>query len=149
MGRPRPVQRDRPLEFAPGTQFEYSNSNYILLGHVIEKVTGRSFGDVVQRRILTPLGMTDSGFLSYQTRMPKLAKGYRLENDRIVAAPDRVMENARASGALYATTSDLYTWDRALHTDNLLSAGVFETINHPRRDEYANGWAVTRMHDRL
>src|SRR6478735_11075090 len=54
--------RDKPLEFEPGAKWNYSNSGYILLGYLIEKISGQSYSDFVQQNIFTPLGMKDSGY---------------------------------------------------------------------------------------
>jgi len=140
--------KDLPLKFAPGSQFDYSNSNYILLGYIIEQIAQQPYGDVIQQKILAPLGMEQSGFMYYQVAIPQMARGYRLEQDRIVPALDRVMQNAHASGALYATAADLYAWDQALYTDTLLDRVRLEKINHPDNDSYTCGWAVTHLFDR-
>ena len=102
--------RDKPLEFEPGTKWNYSNSGYALLGYLIEKVSGESYADFVQKNIFTPLGMKDSGYDSASAIIPHRASGY-------VAGPQG-RENAGfihmsvpfAAGALYSTTEDLLKW---------------------------------------
>ena len=68
--------RDKPLQFEPGSKFVYSNSNYIVLGAVIEKVSGKRYADLLRERILDPLGMKDSGLDSDELILNKRAQGY-------------------------------------------------------------------------
>jgi CubicO group peptidase (beta-lactamase class C family) len=137
-----------PLEFSPGTQFKYSNSNYILLGFIIEKVTQKPYADVLQSQILEPLGMERTGFEYHQHALQDMALGHKLEDNKIIKAEDRVMQNAHASGAIYSTARDLYTWDRALYTDKLVKKASLEKILDPRHDKYAYGWAKTLIFDK-
>jgi CubicO group peptidase (beta-lactamase class C family) len=57
-----------PLDFPPGTQYEYSNAGYILLGYIIQQVSGEPYASFIQQRILAPLHMTDTGFVHYKIR---------------------------------------------------------------------------------
>ena len=68
--------RDKPLEFAPGEKMAYSNSGYLVLGFVIEKVSGQSYAQFVQDNIFTPLGMKDSGYDSNSAIIERRAVGY-------------------------------------------------------------------------
>lgn len=104
----------RPLDFAPGTAWDYSNSNYIVLGNVIEAVTGQPYADVIQERIFAPLGMDDSG---YDTGHEGLAVGYRPDGSE---ADFIHMSIPFAAGGLYSTVEDLYKLDRALAEGSLL-----------------------------
>lgn len=105
---------DHPLDFAPGTAWGYSNSNYIVLGVVIEQVTGQPYASYVQEAIFAPLGMDDSG---YDTMEEGLAVGYRPDGR---AAEFVHMSIPFAAGGLYSTVEDLYTLDRALVAGDLL-----------------------------
>ncbi|OHB66155.1 MAG: hypothetical protein A2Y77_13520 [Planctomycetes bacterium RBG_13_62_9] len=136
-----------PLDFTPGTQFKYSNSNYILLGHIIESVTRKPYADVIQRQILEPLGMHGTGFEYYRRPIPNMALDHTLENGSIRRAQDRVMQNAHASGALYSTAHDLYLWDRAFRTGRLVKEKMRQKILSCDA-EYRYGWATTEMFDR-
>ena len=68
--------RDKPLEFQPGEKWNYSNSGYVLLGYLIEKISGEPYAKFVQENIFAPLGMKDSGFDSNKTIIPHRAYGY-------------------------------------------------------------------------
>jgi len=68
-----PAFRNKPLDFEPGTSGKYSNAGYYLLGYLIEKITGQSYGDFVEENIFTPLGMNDSGYDSQSKIIPRRA----------------------------------------------------------------------------
>lgn len=106
----------KPLEFAPGSQWMYSNSNYYLLGLVIEKVTGQRYADAIRERVLVPAGMTHSGACD----APQLAHGYATANGPIDAIP---FDNGPpfAAGALCSTALDLVAWQRALEHGKVLA----------------------------
>ena len=135
--------RDKPLEFEPGTKWNYSNSGYALLGYLIEKVSGESYADFVQKNIFTPLGMKDSGYDSASAIIPHRASGY-------VAGPQG-RENAGfihmsvpfAAGALYSTTEDLLKWETALFGGKLLSAASLAKMTAPFKQGYAFGLGVS------
>jgi D-alanyl-D-alanine carboxypeptidase len=106
----------KPLEFAPGTKWSYSNSNYYLLGMVIEKLTKQSYGDAIREHVLVPAGMTHSG----PCNSPQLAHGYASAVGPVDAMP---FDNgpAFAAGALCSTALDLVAWQRALEHGTVLT----------------------------
>lgn len=106
--------RGEPLEFAPGSNFHYSNTGYLALGRVIEKVTGQSYETFVNTAIFEPLGMRDSG---YDTGDDDVAVGY--STGTTVAAPINMVV-PHAAGALYSTAQDLLVWEHALLGGDLL-----------------------------
>ncbi len=140
--------KNLPLEFPPGTEFEYSNSNYILLGFIIEKVTQKPYADIVKSQILDPLSMNRSGFEYYQREIADMAMGYRLKGNSIVPAENRIMQNAHASGAIYSTVGDLYKWDRALYGDKLIDKTSVNKLITSGPEEYSYGWGKTRIFDK-
>jgi len=111
-----------PLDFQPGADYRYSNSNYNLLALILEKVSGERYGDYLQRHILEPAGMRNTGHDGDAQRMIMMsASGYEpagvasYEN-----APYLDWSNKTGNGSLYSTLDDLYRFDRALNTDLLL-----------------------------
>lgn len=110
-----PVFSGLPLEFEPGTGFRYSNSNYILLGLIVEHVTGRTFMQAMQERLLTPLGLNDTGHADGTRVVHRLAQGYIPSPDGFT--PEAYMSPSFpfAAGMLYSTNRDLLRWTRALH----------------------------------
>ena len=115
---------DKPLEFEPGARFQYSNSNYNLLAYIIEKVSGKRYGEFVDANIFRPLGMRDTGNDSGSAELiADRASGYVPAGIRDVEnAPSLNWSIKTGNGSLYSTVDDLYKWDRALYTDKLLSS---------------------------
>lgn len=134
--------KNKPLEFTPGDGFSYSNSNYILLGFIIEQVSGTGYAEYIEQNIFKLLNMEDSGFEEPQKVISNFAQGYLVRNNEVQRARFRDMSNAHASGALYSTIEDLYKWDRSLYTEELIGKKSLEAIFTPYKDNYAFGWGV-------
>src|SRR5450759_4474154 len=110
--------RDLPLDFAPGTTFKYDNSGYFLLGYIIEQVSGLSYEAFLQKYILTPLNLSDTG---YNHNSNGVAIGY---TDGYSATPAEPEDPSLpyAAGALYSTVEDMNRWGEEVTTDALLPA---------------------------
>jgi CubicO group peptidase (beta-lactamase class C family) len=131
--------RDKPLDFEPGTKFFYSNSGYVLLGYLIEKVSGQTYADFVQQNIFTPLGMKDTGIDSNVAILSQRAQGYRRtprggEHDGYIS-----MTIPFSAGALYSTTGDLLKWEQALFGGKVLKAESFAKMTTPFKSDYGTG----------
>jgi CubicO group peptidase (beta-lactamase class C family) len=135
--------KDKALEFTPGEKMAYSNSGYLLLGYVIEKAAGMSYGDFVQANIFTPLGMKDSGYDSNALIIEHRAAGYSRSGEAIVNADFVHMSIPHAAGGLYSTTEDLLRWQRGLYGGKLLSAASLNRMITPFKDNYALGLGVS------
>ncbi len=114
-----PLFTGRPLLFEPGTGQRYSNAGYIVLGAIVEAVSGRPYNDYVERRIFIPAGMGASGFPMRDGSEPKLAIGYTGPDDR----PNTGMLPIRGcpAGSSAHTAADLVALDRALRSGVLLN----------------------------
>jgi CubicO group peptidase (beta-lactamase class C family) len=135
--------RDKPLEFQPGEDWNYSNSGYILLGYLLEKISGEKFERFVQENIFTPLGMADSGYDSNSAVIQNRASGYTPESGgRLVNARYISMTIPFAAGGLYSTTEDLLRWEQGLLGDKLLSAASLKQMLTPFKNDYAFGLVV-------
>src|SRR5260370_22725029 len=99
--------RDKPLEFEPGEKWNSSNSGYVLLGYLIEKISGKTYSQFVQENIFTPLGMKDSGYDSNSAIIERRASGYSPSPEGPVNAGFIHMSIPFAAGSLYSTTEDL------------------------------------------
>src|SRR5262249_5638130 len=117
-----------PLEFVPGDHWKYSNSGYVLLGEVIEVVSGQSYADYLRDRVFTPLGMRDSGYDTNSPSLPEHATGYLSPGVKPVFID---MSEVYAAGALYSTVEDMLVWDRALATARLVPAAAEEEMFAP------------------
>jgi CubicO group peptidase (beta-lactamase class C family) len=134
--------RDKPLDFPPGTAFKYSNSGYILLGYLIEKITGQTYRQFVQENIFRPLGMKNSGYDSNTEIVFQHAQGYASGKTGLVVAGYVDMSIPFAAGGLYSTTEDLLRWEEALYGGKLLSAASLTKMTTPFKGDYAFGVAV-------
>jgi CubicO group peptidase (beta-lactamase class C family) len=137
---------DSALQFRPGEKFAYSNSGYLLLGYIIEKVTGKSYEKVLQDNILTPLHMNNTGYDHHEPLLKNRAKGYEKRGRTYVNANFIDMSVPYAAGAMYSTVEDLYLWDQALYANQLLrkenSDLLFGKHVSAGGGHYGYGWGV-------
>ncbi len=134
--------RDLALDFEPGTRFDYSNSGYVLLGMLIEKISGDSYAQFLQKNVFDPLRMRDSGYDTNTKLVPRRASGYQQTERGLDNAGYIDMSVPYAAGGLYSTTSDLLRWQRALYEGKLLSADSLRAMTSPFLDHYALGLFV-------
>lgn len=135
--------RDKSLEFTPGERFSYSNSGYVLLGVIIEKVTGQPYDRYLRENIFNPLGMHDTGYDSTATVIPVRASGYERRGEGNYAnATFLDMTIPHAAGALYSTVEDFVKWEQALWTEKILTRTSLDAMFKPFRSTYAYGWNV-------
>jgi len=135
--------KDKPLDFRPATSWSYSNSGYILLGQIIERVSGQSYEDFLQKQIFAPLQMTNTG---YDHNQDDLAVGYK----SIFSKADFIdMSIPYAAGGLYSTVEDLYKWDQAFYTMQLLQQdyldqmiAAYAAIPDSDKMAYGYGWLI-------
>jgi CubicO group peptidase (beta-lactamase class C family) len=133
----------------PGDTFAYSNSGYDLLGSVIEKVSGQSFHDFLQRRVFERLAMNDT-FAAPDRRVadPRRATGYILEDGQLIEHGGTELDDVGGSGSCYTTVSDLCIYDRALAANALISAASMrEALTSGRTNDgtltnYGFGWSL-------
>jgi len=139
--------KSKSLRFNPGEKFDYSNSNYILLGYIIEQISKLSYSEFIEQNIFKPLNMTNSGFENPEKIIKNLAQGYCKKENEIEKAKYRNMSNAHASGALYSTVEDLYKWDRALYSEALISNESKEKMFTEFKSNYGFGWGIVDVFD--
>jgi CubicO group peptidase (beta-lactamase class C family) len=141
----------QPLGFAPGEKWSYSNLGYVTLGILIHKVSGEFYGDLLQKRVFAPLGMSHTRIISEAEIIPNRAAGYRLKDGTLKnqewVAP---MLNTTADGSLYFTIEDIAKWDDALEKRKILSQASFEQmwtpvrLNNGRAAPYGFGWQIAK-----
>jgi len=134
--------RDKPLDFQPGEKWRYSNSGYVLLGYLMERVTGQTYADFVQQNIFEPLGMKDSGYDSNSAVIVHRASGYSPSAEGPVNAGYIDMSIPFSAGALYSTTEDLLRWEQGLFGGKLLAPASLEKMTTPFKEDYALGLGV-------
>lgn len=151
--------KDDPFDFDPGEKWVYSNSGYFLLGHIIEKVSGKSYGDYLREAFFEPLDMKDSGVHEATAVLAREATGYSFEGTGLRKALDWDMSRAGAAGALYSTVQDLYRWNEALFSGKVLSEASLEAAFvpvkiaeddpvQPKEAGYGYGWMVQKFRGR-
>jgi CubicO group peptidase (beta-lactamase class C family) len=134
----------QPLDFTPGSRHEYSNSNYITLGIIIERVSGISFRDFIKLNILDPLKMKHTSYDPYETDFPDKAIGYDLIDPPLVSMYCHPTIPYTA-GAMYSTVLDMYKWDQALYTDKLVSFETLQKMFTPGYGDYGYAWYIDNL----
>nr|WP_298152521.1 serine hydrolase domain-containing protein [uncultured Pseudoxanthomonas sp.] len=143
-----------PQAHAPGTTFDYNNGDYLLLGRIIETITGTPYAQALRERILAPLHLADTGLLRHADIVPGLAATYSYREDLKALANDLPVypENWGPSGALYSTVDDVLAFSDALFGARLISRDSLARLLAPGLDEYGYGlWVYTTRvgHDTL
>jgi D-alanyl-D-alanine carboxypeptidase len=133
------LTQDKPLEFEPGTKYAYNNTGYVLLGYIIEKVSGQDYATYMRTHIFEPLGMQNSGYDSHTTILKKRVRGYSPDGKNAAYLD---MSLPFSAGALYSTVDDLLIWDQALTSGKLVSKESYEKMFTPVLNNYAYGWVV-------
>ena len=141
--------QDSVLDFTPGEKFSYSNSGYFLLGVLIEKISGKSYEEMLHEKIFTPLSMNDSGFDHHKDILKNRATGYEKNGNNYVNSNYLDMSIPYAAGSLYSTVEDLYLWDQSLYTNKLLPKKYMDLYFKPQIPafgrHYAYGWGVGKQ----
>jgi CubicO group peptidase (beta-lactamase class C family) len=115
---------DRPLLSKPGETMRYSNSGYILLGRIVEKVSGKTYEEYLNENILKPAGMTHTTFGHASELVPGRASGYRWDGQTVINAWYEDPAFPGSAGALRSTLDDMYRFDRALKSEKLFSPAI-------------------------
>ncbi|MBZ5605324.1 MAG: beta-lactamase family protein [Acidobacteriia bacterium] len=135
--------KDRPLDFPPGTKYQYSNSGYVVLGFILEKISGEKYEEYLKKHIFEVLDMQDTGYDHDTMILKHRAAGYEKTKDGKLKNADYIdMTIPFSAGSLYSTVEDLYRWDRALNTDKVLGSAWRQKMFTPFLNDYAYGWIV-------
>ncbi|MGA7785029.1 MAG: serine hydrolase [Candidatus Acidiferrales bacterium] len=143
-----------PIDFKVGEKWAYRNTNYLLLGIMIHKVTGKFYADFLAERIFKPLGMNSTRLISEADIIPNRSAGYRLDGEKLQnqewVSPTF---DSTADGALYFNVLDLAKWDEALYGTTLLKQSSLDRIwtafplndGKPNPFHYGFGWRIDAM----
>lgn len=142
-----------PLDFEPGLMFQYSNTNYALLGHIAEAVTGKKYGELVRERIFKRAGMRDTVYLKGFTETTgRMASGYMLDSARTPQTGLKTTTSGIGSDGIFAsTTADLVRFAEAFSDGRLVPKGIAEQMqtgaftNGGRRAGYGLGWFTGKI----
>ena len=145
----------QPLDFVPGNDVSYSDTGYVLLGFVINRIIGGFYGDFLQERVFGPLGMSHTRIISDADIVRNRASGYELDDHGTLRnqTPVSPALNRTADGSLYSTVLDLLKWDRALDRGTILPRRQLERmwmidVHHDGNKplyHYGYGWENNRL----
>jgi CubicO group peptidase (beta-lactamase class C family) len=146
------VFKDLPSDFAPGADWKYSNSGYVLLGAIIENVTGKPWHAAIRELLATPLELSHTTYDDGSVLIARRAAGYSVDVDgHTVIAPYMSMTQAAAAGGLVSNADDLSRWMRALHSGKVLRDNSYRRMTTPaalplgRTGDSACGLAALRV----
>src|SRR5581483_2465498 len=146
------LERQSSTKFVPGSRWEYSNSGYVVLGMVVQKISGQSFPDFLHDRIFAPLQMTGTvAYVRGKNEVSHRAYGHTIENGKWIETDQSPTSATLGDGGIYSSVEDMEKWDRALQRHTLLSAREMEPaytpvkvagVNEPDGTpaEYGFGW---------
>lgn len=137
-----------PLDFEPGSKFEYNNTGYIILGLIVEAVSGLSYRDYLEQKLLAPLNLVNSGYDDGRKIIQHAAQGYSSVGDDVVRAVPVDMSFAGAAGAMYATVDDLLAWQQMLTSGKILSPASTAAMFADGGHRYGLGWFVSERFSR-
>jgi CubicO group peptidase (beta-lactamase class C family) len=143
--------KNEPMEFDPGTDFNYNNSGYILLGYIIEVASGKSYEAFIQENIFDKIGMSNSYYGSMIRVIPNRARGYAQNQDGYENARYLSMTLPYAAGSIMSTTQDLLKWQNAISSNKLIKRSSLEkAINGSKLTngdslDYGYGWISGKL----
>ncbi len=144
--------KNQPMDFDPGTQYRYNNSGYILLGVIIEKISGKSYGAFIDEEFFKPLGMRHSYYGHVKPLIKNRANGYTEGEPSGFANADYLsMTQPYAAGSIMSTVEDLVTWTQAVHGGKVLKPESLKKAFTPNilpdgtNTYYGYGWQIGNM----
>ncbi|UEQ78794.1 serine hydrolase domain-containing protein [Chryseobacterium arthrosphaerae] len=143
--------KNEPVDFAPGEKFDYNNSGYVLLGYIIELVSGDTYENFIQKNIFDKAGMTHSYYASDRKVIPKRAYGYHKKEQGFVNRTVISFSIPYSSGSLMSTVDDLWKWQQALNKNLLLNPVETQKafkkykLNNGEEFTYGYGWHLKEM----
>lgn len=122
---------NKPMDFPPGSGWRYDNTGYVVLGMLLEKVTGTPYGTYLDSTMFRPLGLSSTRYCDTAPLIPHRARGYQREGNKFTNAPYLDMSQPYAAGALCSTVGDLARWDRLLATGKVVSPASYARMTTP------------------
>ena len=143
--------KNEPLEFKPGSQFKYSNSNYYLLGYILEIVTGESYSDYLKQNIFNKAGLNNTYYIDTTKNIPNVSQGYSKLDGKLERATLQNVTTIYAAGGIMSNADDLFKWHQALYGNKLLNRELLNNAFTPYRfadgtsSEYGYGWFIKNL----
>ncbi len=150
------LQYPRPLNFTPGKRFDYSNTGFVFLALLVERVSGKRFAEYIHENIFEPLEMHRSfvNDLHHPVEIENRAFGYRQWRGRQIIIPDDDLDGPLGDKGIFSTVHDLFKWDQALHRSELLPAKVWQEafqnarLSNDSLVNYGLGWRLQTFLDK-
>ena len=143
--------KDEPLNFKPSCDYRYSNSNFYLLGYIIEIVTGKTFENYLKENVLDKADLRNTFYIHPETNIPDMPQGYSKFDGKIEKATPQEVTIMYSAGALISNADDIYKWHRALYNQQLVKKETLEKATTPFKfdnstfSQYAYGWFVKNI----
>jgi CubicO group peptidase (beta-lactamase class C family) len=143
------IRGTRGTYFNPGSEHRYSNSAYAILAVLVERLSGNSFAQFLDQHIFAPLGMTNTvAYEAGNSAVANRAYGYAVSENEVNFADQSAWSAVLGDGGVYSSVTDLYRWDQALYSDELLPATLWAEAFTPGLEDYGFGWRIDRYRDR-
>jgi len=143
--------KNEPVDFAPGEKFDYNNSGYVVLGYIIELVSGTSYEDFIKKNIFDKIGMSHSYYASDRKVIPQRAYGYHKKEQGFVNKTVISFSVPFSSGSLMSTADDMLKWQQALNQNLLLNLKETQKafqkykLNNGEEFTYGYGWHLKEI----
>lgn len=140
--------KDEPLEFKPGSQFKYSNSNFYLLGYIIELVTGKTYEEYLQQNVLDKAELKNTFYIHPERKIVNAPEGYSKFEGKIEKATLQEVYMMYSAGALMANADDLFKWHQSLYNlklvkkETLTQAVIPYKFSDSTFSEFGYGWFI-------
>jgi D-alanyl-D-alanine carboxypeptidase len=144
--------RNRPAKSEPGTAWEYNNAGYMMLGAIVEQVTGKAWHEALDERIARPLGLQTIEYAVTGLAGPGVVRGYTGRDPS--PAPDVNMSVAHGAGGLVGSVTDMARWAQALHHGRVVTPELYREMTSPARladgstEPYGFGFRLQRLRGR-
>lgn len=138
--------KNKPLEFSPGTKWNYSNSGFFLLGVIVEKVSGKTYNDYLLENIIKKIGLKNTSLDRLDSVLAFRAKGYNKNRQGVWQHAMYIsMEGPYSAGAIVSTVDDLYKWTKALHNNEVIALAGKEKMMTPYMENYGYGIGIDSL----
>lgn len=131
--------QDKPLKFVPGSQYDYTNIEYVILGSIVERAGGESWADFIRSHFINPLHLQDTGIGGAPQVVERLASGYVPTQGALTKAVTADPSVLGAAGSMYSTGADLATWVAALQAGKVIKRATLKAMQTPRNDTAGYG----------
>ena len=143
--------KDAPLNFKPGSNYQYSNSNFYLLGYIIEMVTGKTFEKYLQENVLDKADLKNTFYIHTEKNIPNMPQGYSKFDGKIEKATLQPIDIMYSAGGLISNVDDIHKWHQALYNQQLVKKETLQKATTPFKfpdgtfSEYGYGWFVKNI----